>query len=370
MSRFQRVGLMILPSIGTLAYALDTPPSQIPVQLTDDKGSFSGQLSMSLTGSLNNANVAWDATIVNTSSRKIFRVAFCVKAVDSAGQEIKPGGDECVLRLWGTNWAPGAPLKFKGHQRVKISEQKVQVSVSKYTISISEIFDQPPNLRMFDTRCTIVWASAIRVFADKKFRPTVMDKDSFTATFAYDGGRIDGYTSRDMLKAYTSANTRFMGPIWESFRIDSASLYLREEGPGTCTVEVKMAFAGYGQPLFGNYGWYALDSNFNFEKALLDDLQARARQAGEADLDRGIKQISEAPAPAANAPQPQLAITSEPSGAEIEINGEFIGNTPTTVTAKEGSVTVVVKKAGYQPWQRTLKLSSGDKRTLQADLIK
>ena len=198
----------------------------------------------------------------------------------------------------------------------------------------------------------------------------VPDSDSFTATFAYDGGRIDGYISRNMLKAYTSANTRFMGPTWESFRIDSASLYLREEGPGTRTVEVKMAFAGYGQPLFGNYGWYALDSNFNFEKALLDDLQARARQAGEADLDRGIRQISEAPEPATNAPQPQLAITSEPSGAEIEINGEFIGNTPTTVTAKEGSVTVVVKKAGYQPWQRTLKLSSGDKRTLQADLIK
>jgi hypothetical protein len=56
-----------------------------------------------------------------------------------------------------------------------------------------------------------------------------MDKESFTATFAYDAGRIDGYTSRKMLNEYTNANTRFIGPIWESFRVDAASLYLREE---------------------------------------------------------------------------------------------------------------------------------------------
>ena len=54
----------------------------------------------------------------------------------------------------------------------------------------------------------------------------------------------------------------------------------------------------------------------------------------------------------------------------IEIDGEFIGNTPTTVTAKEGSVTVKVTKAGFQPWERTLKLNPGDKRTLNTDLVK
>jgi hypothetical protein len=58
-----------------------------------------------------------------------------------------------------------------------------------------------------------------------------------------------------------------------------------------------------------------------------------------------------------------------PAGAQIEVNGEFIGNTPSTVTAKEGSVTVTVKKPGYQPWQRTLTLNPGDKRTL-AELVK
>ena len=57
------------------------------------------------------------------------------------------------------------------------------------------------------------------------------------------------------------------------------------------------------------------------------------------------------------------------SGAEIEVNGEFIGNTPTTITVNEGSLTVKVKKTGFQPWEHTLKMNSGDKRTLNAVMV-
>ena len=351
--------------------AADIPSSQIPVEITHENGSFSGQLSVHINGSMNKAKTEWNATIRNTSPHKIFRVTFCVKAFDAADQQIKPGGAECVLLMTGSNWGPGAPLTFKGKQNIKISDDKATVQVAKYTIAATEVFDNSPNLRSMDVRCPLVWSSAIRVFADKKFRPTVMDKGSFTATYPYDGGRIDGYTSKNMLKAYTNANTAFMGPIWESFRVDNASLYLREEKPGTCTAELKMTFAGFGKPLFGAYGWFALDSNFNFEKALLDGLEAQSKQAAGADLDKAISQLpTEAPKPVEIATKPQLTITSDPVGAEIEIDGEFIGNTPATVTAKEGSITVKVKKTGFQLWERTLKLNPGDKRTLNAEMVK
>jgi hypothetical protein len=342
------------------------------VEVTHEKGSFSGQLSVSLSGSMNKARTEWNATIRNTSPHKIFRVTFCVKAFDAADQQIKPGGNECVLTLWGSNWQPGAPLNFKGKQNVKLSEAKTPIQVAKYTVAATEVFDQSPNLRNLDVRCPLVWSSALRVFADKKFRPTVMDKDSFTATYAYDGGRISGTGSAEqMLKAYTTANTAFFGPDWESFRIDAASMYLREEKPGVCTAEVKMSFAGFGKPFMGSLGWYAVESNFNFEKTLLDQLEAQSKQAASADLDKAISQLPTAPPSAVeSATKPQLTITSEPIGAEIEIDGEFIGNTPTTVTTKEGSVVVKVKKAGFQPWERTLKLNPGDKRTLNAEMVK
>lgn len=362
---------MLLMSVGCLALGVDAPPRQVAVEITHERGSFSGQLTVSLEGSLNKAKVTWNATIRNTSPHKIFRVTFCVNAFDSADQQIKPGGDECVLRLWGSNWEPRMPLNFKGKQNIKISDQKTPVQVAKYKITATEVFDHSPNLWTLDVRCPLVWSSAIRVFADKKFRPTVIDKDSLTATFAYDGGSVDS-GSTNFLKAYTTAYTGWT-MTWESFRVDNASLYFREDKPGKCTAEVKMSFAGFGKPMFGQYGWYAVESNFNFEKALLDELDAQSKQAVSADLDDAISLLPTAPpkvSDSATTAKPQLTVTSEPTGAEIAIDGEFIGNTPTTVMTKEGSVTVTVKKAGLQPWQRTLKLNPGDKRTLHAEMVK
>ncbi|MBS1858310.1 MAG: PEGA domain-containing protein [Acidobacteria bacterium] len=360
--------LLLLPAVLPV-WGVDSLSRQIPVEITHEKGSFSGQLTVSLNGSMNKAKATWNATIRNTSRTKIFRVTFCVRAFDPSDQEIRPGGNECVIRLWGSNWEPGSPLTFKGNQNIKISDEKTPVQVAKYTITATEVFDHSPNLRSMDVRCPLVWSSAIRVFADKKFRPTVMDKDSFTATYAYDGGRVDS-GSTNFLKTYTTAYTGWT-MIWESFRVDNASLYLREETPGTCTAEVKMSFAGFGKPMFGQYGWYAVESNFNFEKALLDSVAVQSKQAATSDLDKAISQLPAGPPKAVEgAAKPQLTITSEPTGAEIEIDGEFIGSTPTTVTAKEGSVTVKVKKAGFQPWERSLKLNPGDKRTLNAEMVR
>lgn len=348
-------------------WGVETPTRHVPVEINHEKGSFSGQLSVSLNGSMNKAKTEWNATVRNTSPHKIFRVTFCVKAFDASDQQIKPGGNECVLTLWGNNWQPGASLNFKGKQNIKISDDKAPVQVAKYTIAATEVFDRAPNLRSLDVGCLPVWSSALRVLADKKFRPIVMDKGSFAATFAYEGGTIDGYTSKNVLKAYTLANTSAWGPSWTSFRIDSASLYLREEKTRTCTAEIKMSFAG----LDYRNGWYAVESNFSYEKALMDELEAQSKQAASADLDKAISQLpTEAPKPVESAAKPELAITSEPSGAEIEIDGEFIGNTPTTVTAKQGKVVVKVKKSGFQPWERTLTLNPGDKRTLNAEMEK
>ena len=352
----------VLMLIVAPVWGVDPSARQVPVEIMHEQGSFNGQLSISLYGSMNKAKTEWSATLRNTSQHKIFRVTFCVKAFDDSDRQIKPGGNECVLTLWGNNWQPGASLTFKGRQNIKISDDKVAVHVAKYTVAAIEVLDHSPNLRNLDVRCPLVWSSALRVFADKRLRPTVMDKDSFTATYAYDGG-----TSME-LKRYTTTGR---GMFWETFRVDSVSLYLREEKPGTCAAEFKMVFAGFGNELFESPRWYAVESNFNFEKELMDALEAQSKRAASVDLDRGIGQLpTDAPKPIESAAKPQLTIISEPGGADIEIDGEFIGNTPSTVMAKEGSLRVTVKKAGFQPWERTLKLNSGDKRTLNAELVK
>ncbi len=363
--------MLLLFTLSRAAVAANAPFQEVPVDITHERGSFSGKLSISLGGSMNRARAECQATIRNTSPQKIFRATFCVRAFDAAGDQLKPGGEDCVLRLWGTNWQPDVQLSFKGHQDIKISENRVPLQVAKYTITATEVLDHAPNLRTLDVRCPLVWSSALRVFAEQKFRPTVLDKDSLTATFAYDGGRIDRPSEAErMLKAYTTANTGFFYK-WDSFRIDAASLYLRDEAAGGCAAEVKMSFAGFGKPFMGSLSWYAVDSNFNFERALLQQLEAQSRQAARVDLDKAISRLpTETPKAVEGPARPQLTITSDPPGAEIEIDGEFIGNTPTTIMTKEGSVVVKVTKAGFQTWERTLKLSAGDKRTLSVEMSK
>jgi hypothetical protein len=52
-------------------------------------------------------------------------------------------------------------------------------------------------------------------------------------------------------------------------------------------------------------------------------------------------------------------ISSDPLGADIEIDGNFVGNTPSTVGIGAGEHTLRVSKSGYNRWERTLKSSTG-----------
>jgi hypothetical protein len=57
--------------------------------------------------------------------------------------------------------------------------------------------------------------------------------------------------------------------------------------------------------------------------------------------------------------QASLAIDSTPSGADIEIDGVFVGNTPSTVTVDPGSHQIAVKKKGYADWGKTMNITGG-----------
>lgn len=75
---------------------------------------------------------------------------------------------------------------------------------------------------------------------------------------------------------------------------------------------------------------------------------------------------SASPAPASLA-QASLVIDSTPPGADIEVDGAFVGNTPSTVTVAPGSHDVTVKKKGFAAWSRKLNVTGGSVR-LNAEL--
>jgi PEGA domain len=77
------------------------------------------------------------------------------------------------------------------------------------------------------------------------------------------------------------------------------------------------------------------------------------------------------PSPATATPSTaKLQIDSTPTGADIEIDGSFVGSTPSEVQVPESEHSVSVKKAGFRPWERKLKVSAGSSVHLSAELEK
>lgn len=66
----------------------------------------------------------------------------------------------------------------------------------------------------------------------------------------------------------------------------------------------------------------------------------------------------------------KLQIESSPPGADIEVDGSFVGSTPSDVQVTEGDHTVVVKKSGFKNWERKLKASAGNSVHIGAELEK
>jgi hypothetical protein len=66
-----------------------------------------------------------------------------------------------------------------------------------------------------------------------------------------------------------------------------------------------------------------------------------------------------APAPAVAEAQPSLSIESTPPGADIEVDGAFVGNTPSTISLAPGSHDIAVKKKGFADWTKKLTVTGG-----------
>jgi len=69
-------------------------------------------------------------------------------------------------------------------------------------------------------------------------------------------------------------------------------------------------------------------------------------------------------------PSSQVSVLSSPDGADILIDGKYMGSTPSTIVLTAGSHTISIQESGYRPWDRTLALVSGSKVTVDARLEK
>jgi len=83
-----------------------------------------------------------------------------------------------------------------------------------------------------------------------------------------------------------------------------------------------------------------------------------------------------APTPSAGAAQESVAgqvrcsFTSTPSGADITLDGKYVGSTPSAINVGAGAHTVVFSMPGFAPWTRELTVAAGSDLTVNAILQK
>jgi hypothetical protein len=92
------------------------------------------------------------------------------------------------------------------------------------------------------------------------------------------------------------------------------------------------------------------------------------------DLKAAARAAAAPPAPSApivlqaipTAP-PGIHVDASVSNCDIQIDGDFVGNTPSTVTLTPGRHTIIVRKSGFKDWTRSITFSGGEVR-LSADM--
>lgn len=63
-------------------------------------------------------------------------------------------------------------------------------------------------------------------------------------------------------------------------------------------------------------------------------------------------------------------VSSNPTGAEVVVDGEFVGDSPATLKLTPGKHIVTVKMSGYSDWSKEITVQSGSEVQLSANLEK
>jgi hypothetical protein len=63
-------------------------------------------------------------------------------------------------------------------------------------------------------------------------------------------------------------------------------------------------------------------------------------------------------------------LKSNPDGADITVDGRFVGSTPSSVRLRPGEHTILIQKSGFKSWQRTMFVNPGGIVTIDATLEK
>jgi len=138
------------------------------------------------------------------------------------------------------------------------------------------------------------------------------------------------------------------------------SAICREAGTDKTSVSISVAQA-VGNPQIFGVGKAKDKEALRFWSELDKAIQINQGLASDSTKSQG---------PATNDESAQVTVTSTPDGADITLDGDYAGSTPSQIKLKPGTHSVKITKKGFQPWERSIKVEAGESRSIAADLEK
>ena len=165
--------------------------------------------------------------------------------------------------------------------------------------------------------------------------------------------------------------------LWSKYLGESVTMVTSAPG---CDTDTRVITRG---PLTWDNGQGNVFQYYVFEAPQFDvELQCGAPSGGDApQAPRGQDSNGNAPQPPpAGNPEPPPAgdpaqlstvnVTSVPAGADINVDGRWMGSTPSTLRLPAGEHQISIEKEGLTPWQRTMTVTAGGTVSISATLEK
>jgi hypothetical protein len=161
--------------------------------------------------------------------------------------------------------------------------------------------------------------------------------------------------------AFSKSTKHYVGLTWD----DSAAG--QSKGAAVFRVD-KDDYRGFMAAISGVTGLHAVDADAPAVAA-----PPQRRQTAEAQRPPEPVVVAESIAPVRITPRietsPLVRIRSIPAGAEVYIDGEYAGLTPTAeLKYPEGVHKIIVKRQGYKAWSNNFELVSADKLEIAAEM--
>jgi hypothetical protein len=230
------------------------------------------------------------------------------------------------------------------------------------------------NSKTIQASCNTVWPAMLTAVTKNGFSPELSDRAGGILRARFTRGESLYRGARNDMNALT-VNPSSRWAAIERFRVESVVVTIAP-AESACSVTMQVQYAVLKNNVL-EHRWVALESNGRLEWMMISETDRIAKGGGTPSLPETtlpeIRQNGTVPLATPiedNLKSIVVRFTSTPAGAEVIIDGEYWGSTPTTELTRlsAGTHAIVVKKVGCQPWERKITVAPGDDRTVSVEL--